>query len=274
MGRLVFGGGVPHTPVFPRLVLEDPTSEVAELYSRVAEVAHAARPDALIVVAADHVNTFFFDHWPVFAIATADEIEGPNDEPGMQQRVLPSSSEIGSHVHRHCLDAGFDVSSCGGRVGVDHGVTVPLFFLSLPADMPVVPFFLGSIVPPFPSASRCFALGEAVAEAIAALPGDVRVGVVASGSFSLEVAGPRSLPGELWGVPDRPWAERVMTLIQERAYPALVAEATAERMLGAGNVGGELLSWIVVLGAVKQLRLVTAALQDGQGHGFAAWAAE
>ena len=51
--------------------------------------------------------------------------------------------------------------------------------------VPIVPVFLNAYFPPNqPTPARCFALGEALAEAVAAFPGDRRVGIMASGGLS------------------------------------------------------------------------------------------
>ena len=63
--------------------------------------------------------------------------------------------------------------------------------------------FINGLVPPLPAAKRCFALGEAVRKAIHRWPQGLRVAVLASGSFSLEVGGPRINPGEAFDVPVR-----------------------------------------------------------------------
>ena len=42
-------------------------------------------------------------------------------------------------------------------------------------------------------------------------------------------------------------------------------------MAGAGNVGGELLNWIALLGAVGDTVPVTLDLQQHLGHGYAFW---
>ena len=62
-----------------------------------------------------------------------------------------------------------------------------------------------------------------------------------SGSFSLEVGGPRMAPGRSDGVPDPDWAMRVIRYLEQQQIDRLIAESTEHQMLKAGNVGGELL---------------------------------
>ena len=95
---------------------------------------------------------------------------------------------------------------------VDHSVTVPLHFLTPDMKIPVIPFFISGHVPPLPPAQRCYALGQAVARAIESWPAPLRVVVMGSGSFSLEVGGPRMAASRSDGVPDPDWAARVIKL--------------------------------------------------------------
>jgi len=77
--------------------------------------------------------------------------------------------------------------------------------------------------------------------------------------------------GKSDGVPDPDWAKRVCVLLEQGATETLLAEATSEQMLRAGNVGGELLDWIAMLGAVGARRPKFVTPQMEQGHAYAAW---
>jgi hypothetical protein len=76
-----------------------------------------------------------------------------------------------------------------------------------------------------------------------------RVAVIASGSFSLEVGGPRM------GFVNREWHDLVVDLLRSNDIDGLVKKATAENMQGAGNTGGELLLWIALMGALGDCKL-------------------
>jgi gallate dioxygenase len=137
--------------------------------------------------------------------------------------------------------------------------------------IPVIPIFVSGHIPPLPSARRCYELGRTVKRAIESWPEPLRVVVMGSGSFSLEVFGPRIAPGRSDGVPDPDWARRICALLEQGAVTTLLEEATQEQMLGAGNVGGELLDWIAMLGAVGEARPKFVTPQMEQGHAYAAW---
>src|SRR5262247_2368604 len=117
-------------------------------------------------------------------------------------------------------------------------------------QIPVIPIFVSGHVAPLPSARRCLDLGEVVRWAIESFPEKLRVAVMGSGSFSLEVFGPRIAPGKSDGVPDPAWAKHACALIGDGQYDTLVAEATPRQLRKAGNVGGEILNWIAMLPSV------------------------
>ena len=166
--------------------------------------------------------------------------------------------------------AGFDVGMTQSY-SVDHSVIVPLHFLTPDMKVPVIPFFINGHVPPLPTAQRCHTLGRAVGRAIESWPASLRVVIMGSGSFSLEVGGPRMAPGRSDGVPDPDWAMRVINYLDEQKIEQLIAESTQYQLLKAGNVGGELLNWIAMLGAIGNHKPSYVAPQIQNGHAYAVW---
>jgi protocatechuate 4,5-dioxygenase beta chain len=127
-------------------------------------------------------------------------------------------------------------------------------------------------VKPLPTAQRCYALGRMMRGAIDSLPGKLRVAVIGTGSFSLEIGGPKIDPGKRNAVPDIGWSKHVHARIKEARLDELVEEATPERMWKAGNIGGELLNWIVTLGVTgKEKPRYLADHDEKDGHAYAVW---
>ena len=272
MAQIVGGFGVPHTPIFPHFVKRDgPDCEIAKLFGAQKEQLAATRPDLIVMFDTDHLNTFFLDSLPVFALGIDKTFRAPNDEPrDVPNYVVPSSPGLAAHLRQAGIAAGFDVGMTQ-NVSVDHSVTVPLHFLTPEMNVPVVPFFISGHVPPLPSAQRCYALGQAVGRAIEAWPETKRVVVMGSGSFSLEVGGPRMAHGRTDGVPDPDWCARVIKLLEGQQIDTLLNEATEHQMLKAGNVGGELLNWIAMLGAIGNRKPNYVAPQMQNGHAYGVW---
>ena len=100
MAQIVAGFGVPHTPIFPFLVKRDgPHCETAKLFEAQREQLAAARPDIIVMFDTDHLNTFFLDNLPIFAIGVDASFKGPNDEPHeVPDYVVPSTPELAAHI--------------------------------------------------------------------------------------------------------------------------------------------------------------------------------
>lgn len=272
MAQIVAGFGVPHTPIFPFFVKRDgPDCETAKLFSAQKEHLAAVRPDVIVMFDTDHLNTFFLDNLPVFAIGVDRSFKAPNDEPReMPIYTVPSAADLAAHIRSTAIDAGFDVALVQ-KFSVDHSIAVPLHFLTPQMDVPVIPVFISAHVPPLPSARRCYELGRAVARAIESWSAPLRVAIMGSGSFSLEVGGPRMAPGRSDGVPNPDWAWRVIRMMESQDTQTLIAEATPRQLLKAGNVGGELLDWIAMLGAIDERKPVYVAPQMQNGHAYGVW---
>jgi len=272
MAQVIAGFGVPHTPVFPFFVKRDgPSSEIAKLFAAQADQLAAARPDIIVMFDTDHLNTFFFDNLPIFAIGVDQRFSGPNDEPReVPLYAVPSAPALASHIRGTAIGAGFDVASVQ-HFSVDHSVIVPLHFLTPQMHVPVIPIFISGHLPPLPSAQRCYAFGQTIGRAIASWPGSARVVVMGSGSFSLEVGGPRMAPGRDHGVPDPDWVGRVISYLERGQTETLIAQSTERQLLKAGNVGGELLNWIAMLGAIGERVPAYVAPQLQNGHAYGVW---
>ena len=273
MAEIVAAFGAPHTPNFPELVAKlGPDCEVARLYRELAQSVRDVQPDVLIVFDSDHLNTFFFDNLPTFSVGVTDRVSGPNDGTKMPRYDVPVDFNLAQAVHAHGIRHGFDLSLTQ-EFEIDHSILVPLHFLTPAMNVPIVPIFINGLSPPIPSSKRCHALGQTIRTMVGSWPANTRVAVLASGSFSLEVGGPRILHGQRSGVPDPEWVKRVQTYLETGRVNDLLEEATSARMLRAGNVGGELLNWIALLGVIgdRRPRFIEAQLSHGHAYGVWRW---
>jgi hypothetical protein len=272
MAEIVAGFGLPHNPGAPALVLRDgPQCETARYYAAMAKEIAAVAPDVLIVFTDDHFNTFFLDNFPTFAIGIAETTSGPNDQTPMPHYKVAVPGALAAHIRDTVIARGFDIAVVQD-FEVDHAVMVPLHFLTPDMKIPVLPIFINCLAPPLPTAQRCFALGEAVRAAIAEWPQPLRVAAIGSGSFSLEIGGPKIPVGNRAAcTPDPQWSQHVQDLLSAERIGDLVAEATTARMLQAGNIGGELLNWIALLGLIGARKPVNILPENDHGQAFVAW---
>jgi len=272
VAEIVGALGVPHTPIFPFLVNKDgPQCETAQFFAALTAELEALRPDLIVMSSTDHLNTFFFDNLPIFGVGVDTTFKGPNDEPrDVPDYVIPSRPDFAAHLRKLGVAAGFDLALVQ-EFSVDHSFVVPLHFMTPKMNVPVVPIFVSGHLPPMPSAQRCYDLGRLVRRAVEPWPEPLRVVIIGSGSFSLDVWRPRIAPGRSDGVPDPAWAASVCSYLERGDTGRLLSEATEDKMLGAGNVGGELLNWIVMLGAYGEGKPVFVKPQMANGHAYAAW---
>ena len=208
MANIVAGFGVPHTPVFPFFVKRDgPDCETAKLFAAQKEQLAAARPDVIVMFDTDHLNTFFLDNLPIFAVGVDKTFAGPNDEPReMPVYKIPSAVDLAAHIrqteHRSRLRRRADAALLGRSL--DRGAAAFPHAGNEGAGRSVLH------QRPCPAAAVRATLlcagpgGRARDRRRGRQP--LRVVVMGSGSFSLEVAGPRMAPGRTDGVPDPDWA--------------------------------------------------------------------
>jgi aromatic ring-opening dioxygenase catalytic subunit (LigB family) len=272
VAEIVAAFGVPHNPHFPTLVEADAplAPELRALYGALARELAAAAADTVVYITSDHYNIFFETCIPIFSIGVAESARGASDYPSLPARELSIDAGLAREVHREVVEAGFDVG-LSQEFEFDHTVIAPMWFLAPAEAAPLLPVFVNGLIPPLPSAKRCFAFGAAMRAALERSSSTKRVAVVASGSFSLEIGGPRISQHSHTGVPAPEWHERVLELLREGRVEQLVEEATREQLAHAGNAGGELLDWITMLAMIDPAAPAFLESQPQFGHAFAAW---
>ena len=272
MAELVAAIGVPHCPHYPSQYPKDGPEDTSRTYRAVKAHLDAAKADAIVVIANDHFNTFFLNNFPTFAIGVAEASSGPNDQTKMPHYDFAVQSELASHVLKVGMNEGFDFAVTQD-FGVDHAMLVPLHYLTDGVKTPVVPIWVNAFVKPLPTARRCYALGKMLKGAIDEPAADhARRG---AGDRQL-LARNRRAQGRSRRAPRRARHRhgRSISIAGSRTprSTSIVAEATPERMWKAGNIGGELLNWIVMLGTVgKGKPCYLADHDDEDGHAYAVW---
>jgi len=276
MATIVGAFGVPHMPTSPGDCAANPGSPVARAFAAVRAHVDEIDPDVLLVFDTDHFHHWFYDRLPAFAVGVAIGTDGPgtDDWPGEARfDEIPVDERLASHVYASGLSSAFDLT-LSEEFQVDHSITVPVHFLDSTGgvvERPIVPVWINGIAPPFPLASRCRDLGAMVATAVEAYPRNTRVGLVASGAISGDIGGAHARPGSPMAPPDEEWLADVEGCLREERLDALVAAATPARLRAAGNVSGECLNWIALLGAVGGRKPTFLEMDTYGGNAFAAW---
>ncbi|HXJ53580.1 MAG TPA: gallate dioxygenase [Burkholderiales bacterium] len=251
MARIIGGIGTSHVPTiamaFDKGKRDDPDwKPLFQGYERVARWLEEKRPDVLFFCFNDHATSFFFDHYPTFALGVSDQYEIADE--GLGRRRIPplkGHAALSRHIARSLVDAEFDISVFQDTA-IDHGLHSPLTMMwpSQP-EWPgrVVPLVVNVIQQPLPRPSRCFALGKALRKAIESYPEDLKVAMVGTGGLSHQMIGDRA------GFNDERWDREFLELI-ERDPERLARMSIEDFMRLGGNEGAEIIMWLIMRGAL------------------------
>jgi 2,3-dihydroxyphenylpropionate 1,2-dioxygenase len=198
---LVFAGVCSHAPgITGRADQAEPAVRNAfyDAFGTMRASLEAARPDAVVVVAAEHFANFFMDNMPSLALGMADRYDGPIEDPawlGIDRVQLPGDRDLSQRFITEVMQ-GSDVAYAE-EWRFDHGIMVPLHFLTPRYDLPVIPANINCQGPPLLPLHRAWAFGESLRAAADALP--ERIALVGTGGISHWPATPDS------GKINEPW---------------------------------------------------------------------
>ena len=205
---LVFAGACSHAPgITGRAHLAEPTLRDAfhAEFRGLGEAMAAARPDALVIVGAEHFANFFMDNMPAYAVGMADAYEGPIEDAGwlgIPRTRVPGDAALSRRLIAEVMQT-VDVAYAE-EWKFDHGIMVPLHFLTPRFDLPVIPCNINCQGPPLTPLTRAWAFGEALRRACDAAP--ERIALVGTGGISHWPATPDSgKVNEAW---DRAFLDR------------------------------------------------------------------
>ena len=120
-----------------------------------ARLMRETRPEALIVVAAEHAPEFFMDNMPAYAIGMADHYDGPIEDPGwlgIARTRVPGNADLSRRIIGEVMN---DVDvAFAEEWKFDHGIMVPLHFLTPRFDLPVIPANINCQGPPLTPLKR------------------------------------------------------------------------------------------------------------------------
>ncbi len=247
---LVFAGVCSHAPgITGRAARAEPRVR-DEFYAKLGEMRErleAAKPDALIVIAAEHFANFFMNNMPAYCVGMADFYEGPIEDEAwlaIERRRVPGNAALSRRLIGNLLES-IDVAYAE-EWKFDHGIMVPLNFLTPRYDLPVIPVNVNCQGPPLTPLTRAYEFGRALRRACDAQP--ERIALVGTGGISHWPATPDSgTINEAW---DREFLARF--LANDRA--ALTSYTDEETLRDAGQGGFEIRTFVAVAGATEGAR--------------------
>jgi aromatic ring-opening dioxygenase catalytic subunit (LigB family) len=211
-------------------------------FRRLGDSLRESRPDALVLVGAEHFANFFMNNMPAYAMGMADEYEGPIEDPawlGIQKTRIPGAPHLSQRLISEVMQT-VDVAFAE-EWKFDHGLIVPLHFLTPNYDLPVIPVNINCQGPPLTPLHRSWAFGEALRRAADSVP--ERIAMIATGGISHWPATPDS--GKINEAWDRDFMDRWCHNDKER----LLAYTDADIYREAGQGGFEIRTFITLAGA-------------------------
>jgi aromatic ring-opening dioxygenase catalytic subunit (LigB family) len=255
MARVIGGIGASHAPSMEHVYdAGDDTRRNEEWeplfgpFEQVSKWLEELKPDRLVVIYNDHMDEFFLNAYPTFALGVADSY--PVADEGFGARPfppLPGDGRLGWHIARSLVADEFDPTICQ-ELEVDHGVISPLPMVDFAEGddqwrIPIVPLAVNVILHPLPSPLRCWKLGRALRRAILSFEDDLRVVVVGTGGLSHQLTGPR------FGAVTPDWDKEFMRILAED--PESLCELTHEDLIKRGGTESvEVVNWLAMRAAL------------------------
>jgi aromatic ring-opening dioxygenase catalytic subunit (LigB family) len=244
---LVFAGICSHAPgITGRAHLADPAVKDAfhAEFHRMGEALEATKPDAVIVVAAEHFANFFMNNMPAYAIGMADQYEGPIEDPawlGIAKTKIPGNVDLSLRLIKNVMQS-VDVAYAE-EWKFDHGIMVPLNFLTPRYDKAIIPVNINCQGPPLTPLHRTWAFGEALRRACDSVP--ERIALVGTGGISHWPATPDS------GKVNEAWDREFLDRWCRNDKDALLSYTDEATYADAGQGGFEIRNFIAVAAAAR-----------------------
>lgn len=268
--------------IHPEMLAARHAAAMANL-QQIRETLRSAALDALIIVGDDQDELYDERNTPCILIYRGETIrnvplanggKGPKWSSRLaalyyedsEPREYPVHAPLAHHLIDCLIDREFDIASANSvepGKGEGHAFGFVHNRLYEGDAPPVVPIFMNTYFPPNQaSPRRCYRLGQAIAEAVAAYPGEARVGILASGGLS-HFTVDEELDGE------------VIRALREKDAEAL--QSLPRNKLNGGS--SEIRNWLVAAGALEHLPLTWIDYRPGYrtpagtgtGLCFASW---
>jgi len=219
------------------------------------KVLDEVKPDVIVFLGSDHLDTFSMTCVPTFAIICGERVIADH---GGHHYDLPNNRDMAEDFLEKLIGAGFDMAYSEDAL-LGHTFATPFEYLIEKRNIPVVPFFTNVYLPPLPTARRCAALGEAMAQVIKGRK--ERVAVIASGGMS-------HYPGtHKYSHPEYDFDYWMIAELERGNINALL-DLTPTQLDETGNT--EMLNWATMFGMIGALpgELLQYTPTWHHGHGY------
>jgi 2,3-dihydroxyphenylpropionate 1,2-dioxygenase len=208
------------------------------------QAIEAARPDALVVSGAEHFANFFMNNMPAICVGMGEHYEGPIEDEawlGIKRARVPGAPDLSRRLITEVMQ---DIDLAYAQEWkFDHGIMVPLSFLTPRYDLAVVPVNINCQGPPLIPLKRCYEFGRALRRACDRV--SERVAVIGTGGISHWPATPDS------GKINEPWDREFLERFLNNRREELLAYKDDETWRDAGQGGLEIRTYVALAGTVE-----------------------
>jgi aromatic ring-opening dioxygenase catalytic subunit (LigB family) len=200
--------------------------------------------EALIVIAAEHFANFFMNNMPAYCIGMADQYEGPIEDPEwlkIKRTTVPGNADLSKRLITEVMQTVDTAFSEEWKF--DHGISVPLNFLTPEYDMPIIPANINCQGPPLTPLKRAWEFGEAIRRACDSVP--EKVALVGTGGISHWPATPDS------GKINLEWDTEFMRRFAANDKDAMLDYSDVDIYAEAGQGGYEIRTLIATAAAAR-----------------------
>ncbi len=250
MAQLIGGLGTSHIPaiggaIHKGLQQEPYWKPFFDGFPPIREWLAREKPDVVVMFYNDHGLNFFLDKMPTFAVGAAPEYRNADEGWGIPVMApLRGEVDLSWHLINTLVEQEFDIVSCQEML-VDHACTLPLKLFWPDGDCPVtvVPVCINTVQFPLPKASRVYAMGKAVGQAIRSWDSGKKVAVMASGGLSHQLDGGRA------GFINKAFDLQFLDSLESN--PEWATQLSIHQIVEkAGTQGVELLQWLAMRAAL------------------------
>ncbi len=241
---LVFAGVCSHAPgITGRSERADPVVRDA-FYGQLDRMRQAiddSGAEALVVIAAEHFANFFMDNMPAYAMGMGDEYEGPIEDPDwlkIPKTKIPGNPDLSLRIIKEVMQS-VDIAYAQ-EWRMDHGIMVPLHFLTPNYDLDIIPVNINCQGPPLTPLHRAWEFGRALRRACDSVP--EKIAIIGTGGISHWPATPNS--GKINEAWDRDYLDKWLANDKD----GLLAYSDEDTLRDAGQGGFEIRAFNAISG--------------------------
>ena len=245
---LVYAGMCCHAPgitVRPEQADPELLAGLHAAFDQQRQAIEDAGAEVLVMVSSEHFANFFMDNMPTFSMGIADEYESPIENPDwlkVPKVTIPGSPDLSQRIIGQLLET-VDIS-WAQEWKFDHGLAVPLNFLTPEYKMPIIPVNINCQAPPLTPLHRAWALGKALRQAIDAVP--EKVALISTGGTSHWPCTPES------GKINLEWDKVLVDQLIHKRKDELLDYKFQQTFIDGGAGAGEMRTSICVAAACEE----------------------